>query len=168
MDSNWHLAQMNVGTVLFPPEDPRLSGFMNRLDEINALAEQSPGFVWRLQSESGNATDIDVGGPELFLVNMSVWQSAEHLFDYVYKSMHRDIMVQRRQWFEKPIEQYQVLWWVPVGHLPTAEEGLARLEYLKEQGASEHAFTFKQRFEGPGSSKLPDSLTPESYCAGWD
>lgn len=168
MDSNWHVAQMNVGTVLFPPEDPRLSGFMTRLDEINALAEQSPGFVWRLQSDSGNATDIDVGGPELFLVNMSVWQSPEHLFEYVYKSMHREVMVQRRQWFEKPVEQYQVLWWVPAGHTPTADEGLARLEYLKIHGASEHAFTFRQRFANPGSSELPDGLKPEAYCAGWD
>lgn len=168
MDSAWHVAQMNVGTALFPPDDPRLSGFMNRLDEINALAEQSPGFVWRLQSDSGNATDIDVGGPELFLVNMSVWQSTESLFEYVYKSMHRDVMVQRRQWFEKPVEQYQVLWWVAAGHLPTANEGLARLAYLQKHGASEHAFTFKQRFSSPGGSELPDNLKPESYCAGWD
>ena len=168
MNEQWQLAQMNVGTVLYPPDDPRLDGFMSRLDEINALAEQSPGFVWRLQSDSGNATDIDVGGPELFLVNMSVWETAEHLFGYVYKSMHREVMVQRRQWFEKPANMYQVLWWVPAGHLPTAEEGLERLALLQKNGPNESAFNFKSRYPAPGNSEGPSDLKPEPYCEGWN
>ena len=116
MSRHWHIAQINVGTTLYPTDDPRLSGFMNQLDDINALAERSPGFVWRLQSDSGNATDIDAGGPPLFIVNMSVWASAEALYDYVYKTAHRYVMADRRQWFEKPQGAYQALWWVAAGH----------------------------------------------------
>lgn len=171
-NKHWHLAQINVGLVKYPPEDPRMSGFMDRLDEINALAERSPGFVWRLQSDSGNATDIDVGGPAEFLVNMSVWESAETLFDYVYKSTHREVMVQRRNWFERPVELYQVLWWVRAGHTPTAQEGLDRLALLRENGPSEQAFNFKTSFPSPSTDtdagNKPDDMNPEPYCSGWD
>jgi len=167
--SKWHLAQINVGTVKYPPEDPRMSGFMNRLDEINALAEESPGFVWRLQSDSGNATDIDVGGEPLFLANMSVWESVESLFDYVYKSVHREVMSQRRNWFERPTDLYQVLWWIPAEHTPTPQEGLDRIALLKERGPSPEAFTFKQRFPAPGESGgSKDGLNPDEFCSGWE
>lgn len=169
MIKQWQLAQINVGTIKYPDDDPRMSGFMNRLDEINMLAESSPGFVWRLQGESGNATDIDVGGEPLFLVNMSVWESAESLFEYVYKTMHREVMVQRRNWFERPVELYQVLWWVPAGHLPTAEEGLSRLEMLKSKGPTAQAFTFQERFPAPGSDGAStEHLRPEDHCSGWE
>lgn len=165
--AKWQLAQINVGTIKYAPEDPRMAGFMDRLDEINALAEQSPGFVWRLQSDSGNATDIDVGGEPGFLVNMSVWESVESLFEYVYKSMHREVMVQRRNWFERPDNLYQVLWWVPAGHEPTPEEGLERLALLQESGPGEKAFTFKQPFPAPGTQDKPEGREPAPYCAGW-
>ncbi len=168
MKQHWHLAQMNVGTALYPPEDERLGGFMGKLDEVNALADQAPGFVWRLQSESGNATDIDVGGAPLFLVNMSVWTSAEALFEFVYKTAHRQIMVQRRQWFEKPVDLYQVLWWVPAGHTPQPQEGLDRLEELKRNGPSVRAFNFKTKFPPPDAQGEPTDLAPEPYCSGWD
>ena len=115
---------------------------MSRLDRVNALADESPGFVWRLQSESGNATDIDVGGDPLFIVNMSVWDSVEALSAFVYKTVHRDVMIRRREWFERPDDAYQALWWVPTGHIPTPAEGLERLECLREQGPSSQAFTF--------------------------
>ena len=168
MQTSWHVAQMNVGTVLYPTDDERMSGFMNRLDEINELAERSPGFVWRLQSGSGNATDIDAGGPPLFLVNMSVWTSVESLLDYVYKSMHRTVMVDRRKWFERPKGIYQVLWWVRAGHEPTVEEGLERLAYLDKYGPSSHAFTFKSKYPSPGEAGGPEDLKPEPYCSGWE
>lgn len=164
----WQLAQMNVGTIKYAPEDPRMSGFMDRLDEINALAEQSPGFVWRLQSDSGNATDIDVGGEPGFLVNMSVWESVDALFEYVYKSMHREVMVGRRQWFERPTALYQVLWWIPADHRPTPEEGLAKLALLQENGPGSEAFTFKEPFAHPGAGSKPDGKAPDPYCSGWD
>ena len=149
MDASWYIAQINVGTIRYPADDPRMAGFMNRLDEINAIADQSPGFVWRLQSESGNATDIDVGGDPLFLVNMSVWASPDALANYVYESAHRHIMIQRRDWFERPDDVYQAIWWVPVGHIPTPDEGLAKIELLQTMGPSADAFTFKNRFAAP-------------------
>ena len=147
---DWHLAQMNVGTIKYPADDPRMAGFMNRLDEINALADESDGFVWRLQSDSGNATDIDAGRGEFFIVNMSVWESAESLSEFVYKTTHREVMIQRRQWFERPDGLYQVLWWVPAGHAPSVDEGLARLTALQENGPHPQAFSFQAIFPAPG------------------
>tara|TARA_R110002110_G_scaffold406421_1_gene626433 strand:+ start:256490 stop:256996 length:507 start_codon:yes stop_codon:yes gene_type:complete len=168
MAQDWHLAQLNVGTIKYPQDDPRMSGFMNRLDEINALAETSPGFIWRLQSDSGNATDIDTGRGPLFIANMSVWATADALFDYVYKSMHREVMIQRRSWFEKPQNLYQVLWWVPAGHTPTVDEALERLDLLQEVGPNPRAFTFKSQFSHPDADDKPDGMAPEPYCSGWD
>lgn len=168
MNDLWHLAQINVGTIRYPTDDPRMDGFMSRLDEINALAEQSPGFVWRMQSESGNATDIDAGHGPFFLANMSVWNSVEALFEYVYKTVHRDIMIQRRSWFEKPEGLYQALWWIPAGTTPSLQDGLARIAALKARGPTVTAFNFKQRFPPPGSDEQPDDLAPSDYCAGWD
>lgn len=168
MSANWHIAQINVGTTLYPTADERMSGFMTRLDEINALADSSPGFVWRLQSESGNATDIDVGGPPLFMVNMSVWETVEALFDYVYKTAHRPIMTERRQWFAKPDGAYQALWWVPAGHIPTTTEGLARLAHVQSHGPSPHAFNFKTKFPCPDRKGGSNDLKPDPYCSGWE
>jgi hypothetical protein len=147
--TQWHLAQMNVGTALFPMGDPRIAGFVNRLDEINALAEESPGFIWRLKSDSGNATDIKLTDNPLFIVNMSVWESVEALFDFTYKTAHAPVMAKRREWFEKPVEMHMVLWWVEAGRFPDAKEGLERLAHLRAHGPSEQVFTFKQRFAAP-------------------
>ncbi|MEM1152914.1 MAG: DUF3291 domain-containing protein [Pseudomonadota bacterium] len=169
MSKQWHLAQINVGTIKYPQDDPRMSGFMNRLDEINALAESSAGFVWRLQDDSGNATNIDVGKEPLFIVNMSVWESAESLFEYVYKSMHREVMIQRRNWFERPADLYQALWWIPAGHLPAPEEGLAKIELLKQLGPTQEAFNFKKRFPCPGANTPSENdLDPSEFCSGWE
>lgn len=168
MSADWHIAQINVATSLYPTDDPRMSGFMTQLDVVNALADQSPGFVWRLQSESGNATDIDVGGDPMLLVNMSVWASVEALFEFVYKTAHRKVMINRREWFQKPDAAYQVLWWVPAGHTPTVEEALSRLEQLNRIGPSPRAFNFKTQFPCPGLEGGPNDLKPEPYCSGWE
>jgi hypothetical protein len=160
-----HIAQMNVGTVLHDLDDPRLADFMTNLDRVNALAEASPGFVWRLQSEAGNATDIKTNDDPRFIVNMSVWESPEALFDFVYRSDHRLFMVRRREWFRKPDGPYQVLWWVNAGTPPTVADGLARLRHLAEHGPTPHAFTFKATF--PPSDAGPVDLAPEPYCMGW-
>lgn len=168
MTMDWHLAQINVGTIKYPPDDERMSGFMNRLDEINALAEKSPGFVWRMQSESGNATDIDIGGGPLYLANMSLWQSVESLFEFVYKTGHRDVMIKRRNWFERPSGLYQALWWVPAGHRPTPGEGLGRVAALQENGPTPDAFNFQVHFPPPESDKCPTNLEPGEHCSGWD
>ena len=164
---SWHIAQINVATALYPLDDPRIAEFMGLLDEINALAEASPGFVWRLKSDQGNATDIQVTDDPKFIVNMSVWQSVEALFDFAYKSAHRHVMAKRRQWFAPPVQAYQALWWVPAGVFPTAEEGLGRLAQLERDGPSPHVFTFKQKFPPPGHAGGPEDMRPEPYCVGW-
>ncbi len=168
MTESYQIAQMNVARALYPLEDPGMADFVDQLDDINALAERSPGFVWRLQSESGNATDIQVNGDPMLIVNMSVWQTAEALFEFVYRAVHTKVMTRRRDWFERPTEAFQVLWWVPAGHEPTVEEGLARLSHLREHGPTAKAFTFKERFPSPaGDGADGDDLAPEPYCVGW-
>jgi hypothetical protein len=163
----WHIAQMNVGRALYPLDDPGMAEFVGQLDRVNALAEQSPGFVWRLQSASGNATDIKTTNDAQFIVNMSVWQNVEALFDFVYKSSHRLVMAKRRDWFEQPAGAYQVLWWSRAGTLPTPARGLARLRYLDRHGPTAFAFSFKHIFPPPGLSGSPADLQPEPYCVGW-
>jgi hypothetical protein len=160
-----HIAQMNVGTARYDLDQPGMADFMNNLDRINALAEATPGFVWRLTGEGNNATDIKPTENPRFIVNMSVWQSIGALFDYVYRSDHRNVMVRRREWFEKPEQAYLVLWWIEENHTPTVAEGLARLRHLIEHGPTPYAFTFKAVF--PESAAAPIDLQPEPLCVGW-
>jgi hypothetical protein len=163
----WHLAQMNVGTTVAAVESPPLADFMAQLDAINALADASPGFVWRLQTESGNATEIRPSDNPRFIVNMSVWESVEALFAYVYRSDHRRVMVRRREWFEKPAGAYMVLWWVSAGTRPSVEQGLERLRHLDANGPTPHAFTFRQVYPPPNQAPAPQDLRPDPYCVGW-
>lgn len=165
--SEWHIAQLNVGRAVAPPGSPELADFMAALDRINALAESSPGFVWRLQSASGNATDILVSEDPRFLVNMSVWSSVESLFAFVYRSGHTAVLQRRREWFEKPLEAHQVLWWIPAGHIPTAAQALERLALLRREGPTPGAFTFSRRYPPPGENGSPEDMKPEPYCGGW-
>lgn len=165
--AQWQIAQINVGRILHPLDDPRMAGFTGRLDEINALADAAPGFVWRLQGEGGNATDIAVGDDPAFIVNLSVWTDLEALFAFVYRSDHRAVMAGRRQWFARPQGAYQALWWVPTGHRPTPQEGLERLALLERDGPGPQAFTFRRTFPPPGSAGSPGDLHPEPWCVGW-
>lgn len=165
--TQWHIAQLNVATAVAPLDSPELAEFMAALDGVNALAEASPGFVWRLKSDSGNATDIQYSGDPKFIVNMSVWQSVEALFEFVYRSAHTRVMVRRREWFAKPAEAFHVLWWVPAGHEPTVEEAMARLKHLRQHGATAYAFTFKERYPVPYVGGTPTDMKPEPYCVGW-
>ena len=166
--ADWHLAQLNVGRIVAPTGSPVMADFMQGLDRINALAEQSPGFVWRLQGENGNATEILTTPDPFFIINMSVWHSIEALFDFVYRSAHTGFMVRRRQWFERPTEAYQVLWWIPAGYRPSPQEALARLDHLRAHGPSPYAFTFQQHYPPPYESSVsPADMKPEPYCVGW-
>ena len=141
-----HLAQANIGRFRAPLEDPVMEGFRSQLDSLNALADQSPGFVWRLQTEDGNATAIRPFADQRMAINMSVWESLETLQQYVYRSGHVGPLRDRKQWFE-PIEgPILVLWWIPAGHIPTVEEAKERLQILKERGPSPDAFTFRHPF----------------------
>ena len=166
--SEWHIVQLNVGRILAPTDSAQLAEFMAALDEINARADATPGFIWRLQSDSGNATDIRVSEDPNFLVNMSVWASIEPLFEFVYRSAHTAVMARRRHWFEKPTEAYQVLWWVPAGHVPSVREALDRLDHVRRHGPTPQAFTFSRRYPPPGEEQgSPQDMKPEPYCAGW-
>jgi hypothetical protein len=146
-----HLAQLNIGRMLAPLDTEQMAGFMNALAPVNALADAAPGFVWRLQTEDGDATAIRPYDDDMMIVNMSVWASLEHLADFVYRSDHRATMVQRRQWFEKMAEAFVVLWWVPAGHRPSVGEARDRLERLRRAGPSAEAFTFRSPFPAPGA-----------------
>ncbi|MCB9760987.1 MAG: DUF3291 domain-containing protein [Alphaproteobacteria bacterium] len=138
-----HLAQLNVARALHPLDDPRMEGFTRQLDAINALAEASPGFVWRLKTDAGDATDIRVEGDPRLIVNMSVWTSIEALRGYVFKSAHGGVMKQRRTWFEAMDTPSLVMWWVEPGTVPTLSEGLDRLAELARSGPSARGFTFR-------------------------
>jgi Domain of unknown function (DUF3291) len=150
---SWHLAQLNIGRMRAPTDDPLSAGFMAALEPINALADAAPGFVWRLQTEDGDATAIRPFPDDLLLVNMSVWASLEALADFVYRSDHREVMAQRRQWFHKMEAAYLVLWWVPAGHLPSIEEAKERLHRLRAEGPGPEAFTFHRPFPAPDAEE---------------
>ena len=142
----FHLAQINIARMNAPLDDPIMRRFVEWLDPINALADRSPGFVWRLQTAEGDATSIRVFDDEMLIVNMSVWESVESLKDYVYYTAHVELLKERRDWFEKMEKMHYALWWIPVGYVPTPEEGRERVEYLQVHGESAHAFTFSKTF----------------------
>lgn len=141
-----HLAQVNIARMKASLDDPIMSGFVARLDEINALADSSPGFVWRLQSSGGNATYLRPYDDDRILFNMSVWESIEHLKQYVYYTAHVAVFRNRQAWFEKFGGAYLALWWVPQGHTPGIDEAKKRLAHLEAHGSTQFAFTFKRPF----------------------
>jgi len=145
----YHLAQINIGRLIAPLDDPQISGFVSQLGPINALADGAPGFVWRLQSESGNATDVPYSDDPFELVNMSVWESIEALRAFTYASEHVQVFRERAQWFEKMSKPHYCLWWVPAGHLPDIAEGCERLRHYQEHGATPYSFWFSQLFPAP-------------------
>lgn len=145
MTPRLHVAQVNIALAKAPVDSPLLADFKALLDPINAIADRSPGFVWRLQTEEGDATGIRGFDDDRIIVNMSVWESVDQLADFVYRSGHVAVMRRRREWFDR-IRMYMVLWWVPAGHEPTVEEAEERLAHLRRHGPTPHAFTFKQRF----------------------
>ena len=141
-----HLAELNIGRLKGEDiNDPIMARFKEQLEEINALAEGSAGFIWRLKDESGDATNIRAYEDPQMAVNMSVWEDFSALEAYVYSGRHVEVMKSRRDWFHR-MDFYMVLWWVPVGHIPTVEEAKERLEFLQKNGASPYAFTFRQKF----------------------
>lgn len=140
------LAQANIARTLAPMDDPIMQDFANALDEINQLAEKTEGFIWRMQDESGNSTNIKIFEDDMLLINMSVWKDADSLFEYTYKSDHVKFFRRKREWFDKLDSMHMVLWWVEHDKIPTPQEARERLDYLNEHGVTPYAFTFKQRF----------------------
>jgi hypothetical protein len=162
-DRPWHLAQLNVGRLLAPLESEILAGFVSALEPINALADGHPGFVWRLQTDAGDATSIRPTEDDLFLINMSVWSSLEQLRAFVYSTAHVHVLRQRRAWFEQLATAHMVLWWVPADHIPTIDEALERLERLRQDGPTPAAFTFRAPFE-PQASDPGDPVVDAEFC----
>jgi hypothetical protein len=162
--SVYELAQVNIAIIKAAMDSPVMADFAANLDRINALADRSPGFVWRLQTEDGDATAIRPFDNDNMLVNMSVWRDLESLHKYVYSSAHVDVMRRRREWFERMPEASLVLWWVPKGHRPSVAEAIAKLEALRANGPSHGAFTFRQPFPAPDASGTQPSIPFSDEC----
>ncbi len=135
-----HLAQLNVGRMAHAFDDPRMADFMGNLDRINAIADRSPGFVWRLQDEGGNATQIAFSDDAETIVNMSVWETPEALEEFTWNTLHHQFYARRAEWFQLMKSNHLVMWWVPAGHIPTLAEAAERLEHLDNHGPTEWAF----------------------------
>jgi len=144
MTHRFQLAQFNIGRLVAPLDSPAVSAFVERLDEINALAERSPGFVWRLKADDGMPSSyLRPYDDDRVVVTLSVWESVESLEHFVYKSLHAELFKRRRDWFEHLRDATLALWWIPAGHLPGIDEAKRRLAHLAEHGPSQFAFTFK-------------------------
>lgn len=152
----WQLAQVNIAAPREPLEAPALAGFVASLAPLNALADAAPGFVWRLQTEDGDATDVGWPGDQAagIIVNLSVWESLLALGDFVYGGEHLAVMRRRREWFLPMRDAAMVLWWVPSGHRPTVDEARERLDLLRRRGPSPQAFTFRTAFPSPPDRSL--------------
>lgn len=145
-----HLAQLNVGRLRKSLDAAESAGFVAALRPVNALADASPGFVWRLTDEDGgDATSIRPEGDDL-IVNLSVWESRQALWDFTYRSDHLELVRRRREWFTRMAEPILVLWWVPAGHEPSVREALTRLAHLRENGPGPNAFTFRHPYDSAG------------------
>ena len=145
---SYQLAQLNIAQMRYAMEAPEMADFANNLDRVNALAESSPGFVWRLQDEAGNATALRPFGDDM-LVHLSVWEDVESLRQFVFKTAHSDIMKRRGEWFDRMPTDYLVLWWVPAGHQPSEAEAGEKLALLRSEGPGPAAFNFRQSFPPP-------------------
>jgi hypothetical protein len=148
--TRYHLAQINIARAVADLDSPLMAGFVSRLEEINALAEKSKGFVWRLQSDAGGgATTIRAFEDPRTYINMSVWETPDDLKNFVYRTAHVELIRDRETWFSRLSEQHQAAWWVPVGHRPSAEEGRDRLMRLRAEGPSASAFPLARPFPAP-------------------
>nr|WSW68599.1 DUF3291 domain-containing protein [Streptomyces sp. NBC_00995] len=166
--SDFHLAQVNVGRMLAPLDSPQLAGFVAQLQEINAVADQAPGFVWRMVDESGaDATNLrPAHDDDLLLINCSVWESVEALRNYTYRSDHLKVLARRRDWFQRLADVSVALWWVPAGHRPSVAEAMGRIALIREKGEGPEAFTFRTPQPPPdGSPGASGSARHDGTCA---
>lgn len=165
------LAQVNIGRLLAPLDSPQIAGFVAALDPVNAVADTAPGFIWRLQTQDGNATalrafeDDAEGAGGGILVNMSVWESVEALGAYVYGAAHVAVLRRRREWFEHMADAYTALWWVPRGHVPSIAEAEERVRHLRRHGPTTYAFTLRTHFPPPGDAEAAaPRMSPEDWA----
>jgi len=157
MQCSCHIAQINIARARAPMDDPLMAGFVARLDDINALADSSPGFVWRLQTGDGNATSVQAYEDPMMLVNLSVWKAPEDLKQFVFRSDHVNVMRERKKWFEPLGDVPYALWWIEAGHIPTLAEAKERLTYLQLNGESDFAFSFASLFKAPSAAATPQA-----------
>ena len=162
MTGGFHLAQINIGRLKAHIDDPQIADFKDNLDAINALAEGSPGFVWRFTGDGNNATDVQAFDDPLMAINMSVWESVAALGAFVYRSEHVAFMRRRHEWFHET-DNFMALWWTPAGHRPTPQEAIARLATLGGLGPTSEAFTFKTPHPAPDAAHPPLPILDE--CA---
>ena len=164
------IAQVNIGRLVAPLDSAQLQGFVTQLDPVNAVADAAPGFIWRLQTEDGNATalrafEADADGADGgILINMSVWETVEALAAYVYGDAHRAVLRRRREWFERMKDAYTALWWIPRGHIPTIAEAEERVSHLRAHGPTAYAFTLREHFPPPDASEPGPLLSPEEWA----
>lgn len=144
--TEFHLAQLNIARMLAPIDSPVMSDFVANLDRINHLAENSIGFVWRLKDDSNNATSIRIFDDDFLIVNMSVWANTDALFQFVYQSDHLEVFKRRKDWFENMTEMHMVMWYIPVGSIPSVADAVERLTYLRLRGETPYAFSFRKKF----------------------
>lgn len=145
-----HIAQVNIALPLQPLDAPLLAAFVAALDPVNAIADASPGFVWRLQTDDGNATAVRAFDDDRLIVNMSVWESLEALRAFVYADAgHLAVMRRRREWFARAAQSHLALWWIPAGDLPSVTDAEERVEHLRTHGPTPFAFTFRTSFAAP-------------------
>jgi len=135
-----HLAEVNIARLAWPLDDPRIAGFVDRLDAVNAIAERSPGFVWRLQDEAGNALAIEAFDDPMVIVNMSVWETPEHLEHFVWNTVHKQVYRRKAEWFNALAGHHFAMWWIEEGHVPTLAEARDRLDRLDRRGDTDEAF----------------------------
>lgn len=140
MTSSLHLAELNVARARYPFDDPRMAGFVAAVDRVNAAADRSPGFVWRLPDDAGF---MNSPGDPRVIVNLSVWESIDALREFLSRTIHREFHRRKDEWFEPLDERYLVMWDLPAGHRPSLQEGLARLERLRTDGPTEEAFGWR-------------------------
>ncbi|MFF7535228.1 DUF3291 domain-containing protein [Streptomyces bobili] len=161
----FELAQVNLARLKFPLDSPELKDFVDALDPVNADAEAADGYVWRLQSEEGNATDVPVFGDDWLIVNLTMWRDANALTAYMYQGRHREMLARRREWFDRVQEAMTALWWVPAGHRPTVAEAEARLLHLRAHGPTPYAFTLRTSFPAQGAEPVAFEVPEDLGCS---
>lgn len=166
---SYELAQVNVSRLLAPLDSPLLAPFLAALDEVNAEGDRAPGFVWRLQTESGNATDVegfgwDVGASHGAIVNLTTWTNTQSLSDFIFGSRHLAIMRRRREWFHPVVEATTVLWWIPAETRPSVDEAETRVRYLRQHGPSAHAFTLRHHYPNPNAANATMHTNDDRLC----
>ncbi len=147
--NKYQIAQINIAKAVDDMDSETMTGFVSRLEEINALADKADGFVWRLQTEDGDSTAIRVFDDPSLIINITVWESIEALKSFVYRTVHVELIQDREAWFKKMANAHQTLWWVPAGHIPTVEEAKQKLEFFKQHGSTPEAFTFGKPYPQP-------------------